>query len=452
MIPATDRAMYAYCSLNHIDDTHMAPHPHVVFFGITTIRYFAALAKVIHRSARFELFKFFGLRPDDIGHSAGEPRREYVGFLLPECASGFPKDYKIATFYVDPQTLIELAYVLRKDSWVDRDGLYQRMLIKDKIRGMRTYLSSENRAFVNNIIVSLPKDTRLLDDKGQTLTPSKITRTTPVTISLPQRFDSIGLIDGQHRVFAYHEGNDEAEPIIKQKRVKQQLLVTGIVFPNNIDDLARLEFEAKLFLEINDKQSRAKGDLKQAIQTIVDPYNPVAVAKSVVTRLARSGPLAGLLQDHYFGDGRIKTTSIVSYALRHIVGFTGDPPEHSLYNVWAHRKKAELCKQSNSVLREEYVSFCADHINTLLSAFQQVVSPQGLWTPDIRVSRALTITTINGLIYCLRMLLEAGRTGDRGYYARRLQRLTIDFSPSTFRYKSSHWKSLGLKMYEECFQ
>ena len=127
------------------------------------------------------------------------------------------------------------------------------MLIKEKIKGMRKYLASEKRAFVNNVIVSLPRDTRLLDDKGQTISPSRITRTTPVTISLPQRFDSIGLIDGQHRVFAYHEGNDDAEPIIKLKRVKQQLLVTGIVFPNAIDDLAKAEFEARLFLEINDK-------------------------------------------------------------------------------------------------------------------------------------------------------------------------------------------------------
>jgi len=450
--PGDYKVIYAYCSLNHIDDLHMAPHSDVVFFGNTTLRYFEALTKVVRRSARFELFKFFGLKPDDIGHNVGKPRRDYQGFVLPETPSGFPKDYKIATFYIDPQTLIELAYVLRKDSWLDKNGLYQRMLIKDKIKGMRKYLASESRAFVNNIIVSLPSDASLLDDKGSTVMPSKIQRTTAVTISLPQRFDSIGLIDGQHRVFAYHEGNDDAEPIIKVKRGKQQLLVTGIVFPDHIDDVAKMKFEAKLFLEINDKQSRAKGYLKQAIQAVVDPYHPIAIAQSVVMKLARSGPLAGLLQDHYFGEGRIKTTSIVSYAMKHIVGFMEDPVEHSLYAIWKHEKKADLRKQNSGILREEYISFCADQINNLLSAFKEVISPQRLWTADIQVSRALTITTINGLIYCLRMLLETGKTGDQAYYARRLKHLKTSFSPSRFRFKSSHWKSLGQEMYKECFE
>jgi DGQHR domain-containing protein len=447
------RLVFLYCSQNQIQEKDRQPHGHITFFNITTIRYFQALTKVIHRSARYELFKSFKLTPEDIGHTTGAPWHVYSGFLLPEAPSGFPKDYKIATFYIDPDTLIRLAYVLRKDNWEDRDGLYQRMLIRSKIASMRQYLAAEERVFVNNVIVSLPNTTRLLDPDGRTISPAAITKTTPVQIDLPKRFDSIGLIDGQHRVFSYHEGTDESEAVIKAKRVKQQLLVTGIVFPTHIDELQKRIFEAKLFLEINDKQSRAKGDLKQAIQTIVEPYHPVAIAKSIITRLAKDGPLAGLLQDHYFGDGKIKTTSIVSYALRHIVGFAGDPPQHSLYNIWQQENKARLRDQPpDSSLRDDYVAFCAEHINDLLSGFKRAVGVKGWWSSDMKKSRALTITTINGLIYCLRILLEKGQTGSQSYYFTKFDRLRIDFSPSRFKYKSSHWKSLGLRLYDDCFK
>ena len=40
--------------------------------------------------------------------------------------------------------------------------------------------------------------------------------------------------------------------------------------PDGINDLEKTKFEAKLLLEINDKQTRTKGDLKQAIEIYQD--------------------------------------------------------------------------------------------------------------------------------------------------------------------------------------
>jgi len=114
---------------------------------------------------RFELFKFFGLTAEDIGLGTGQPSRSYEGFILPESPSGFPSGYKVVTFYVDPDTLMSLSYVLRKDGWLDGDGLYQRMISKSKIRSMRQYLAQDERVFINNVIVSLPPTTKILDPK-----------------------------------------------------------------------------------------------------------------------------------------------------------------------------------------------------------------------------------------------------------------------------------------------
>lgn len=50
---------------------------------------------------------------------------------------------------------------------------------------------------------------------------------------LPDEMNSICIIDGQHRVYAHYEGeeNDPDEIEIANLRRKLHLLVTGLVFP-----------------------------------------------------------------------------------------------------------------------------------------------------------------------------------------------------------------------------
>ena len=156
---------------------------------------------------------------------------------------------------------------------------------------MRRYIAQAGRVFINNVIVSLPAATKLLDREGNQLSYDAIDETKPVTVEIDMEFNSIGLIDGQHRVFAYHEGKDEFDKAIAPKRRRQQLLVTGVIYPTNFNENQQREFEANLFLEINDKQTRTKAELRQAIEMLVDPFSVIAVARAVVNRLASNGPL-----------------------------------------------------------------------------------------------------------------------------------------------------------------
>jgi DGQHR domain-containing protein len=187
---------------------------------------------------------------------------------------------------------------------------------------MREYLNNEKRVFVNNVIVTFPEDVKLLDSKGAQITASDATRRTeiePVTITLPKRLGSIGIIDGQHRIFAYHEGGDKYEQFISQLRERQHLLVTGIIHPPSVATDIKQQFEARLFLEINDKQKKVQGDLKQAIEMIVRPRTSIAIAKAVISKLATQTPLIGIIPRHAFDTGKLKTTSIVSYGLKYVV-------------------------------------------------------------------------------------------------------------------------------------
>lgn len=454
------KIVFLYCSKHRIEQRHKSLFPNVLFMEERHLQYFGALTKILGRSMRYELFKFFGLRIADIGVGTGEAFKTYNGFVLPESPSGFPPGFKVGTFYVDPATLMSLGYVLRKDSWMDTEGLYQRMIKASKIRSMRQYLAQDERVFINNVIVSLPSATQLSDSTARAISLDSITRTTAVTFAIPMEFNSVGIIDGQHRVFAYHEGKDQFDSKIAPKRIKQQLLVTGIIYPPDLTEEKQREFEAQLFLEINDKQTRTKAELRQAIESIVNPFSVIAISSAVLNKLAANGPLCGVLEEHQFDRGKLKTSSIVSYAMRYVVKCEDND---TLFALWSHSKKGALgaaikaaslgkkkfSRPSHDVL-EDYTSFCATEINNLLIGYKMAVR-KDLWTLDRKVSRALTTTAVNGLIFALRRLLREGKTTTLNGYMRAFRKMKVDFTPGKFLYRSSHWSDFGDKIVDQCF-
>ena len=206
--------VFVYCSLKSFDRKYEERHPNVTFLRYANLQYFLSLSKTIGGSVRYELFNFLKLKLSEIGiPTQGQDKREYTALMLPESPSGFPDGHKIVSFLIEPATLLEQAYVLRKDGWQDGDCLYQRLLVKGKIGKMREYLAAERRVFVNNIIATLPDDTRYLDASGAQVAPEDLSKTATITVELRRQLGSIGLIDGQHRVFAYHEGLDKADVV-----------------------------------------------------------------------------------------------------------------------------------------------------------------------------------------------------------------------------------------------
>jgi len=445
------KLIFLYCSKADIRNEYKTRYRNdCKFLDYAHLQYFLNLSKTIQRSARFELFKFLGLELNDIGpYSSASLSSSYDGLLLPEIPSGFPQDHKLVSFLVDPNMLLTQSYVLRADSWNDSECLYQRLLLKSKIKSMREYLADKKRVYINNIITTLPSETELKDNNGNLIIRSDANIIKTVKITIPKKFGTIGIIDGQHRLYSYHEGKDTYDKKIENFRKKQHLLVTGIIYPQDMTPAKKQQFEAELFLEINDKQKRVKGDLKQAIERIINPYSPIAIAKAVITALAYEGPLEGQLEIHFYDIGKIKTTSIVSYGLKHIVGIPGEQREqHSLFKEWKGKGKGNI-KRNKQVL-DGYIRYCAKQINMLVSGFKESLR-EDLWTSDKRISRVLTTTTINGLIYCLRLLIEHKKLNDFEYYKKVFKELKIDFRPDKFPYKSSHWKALGEEIYKQCF-
>lgn len=200
----------------------------ILLYG-TNEKYFTALTSTIEATSRYELLKFLGIKYSDFSMcclKSSAQTTQFSGFLLPEGESCYPSGYRIVSFYADPESLMGLCYVLRRDGWREDPYLYQRVLVKEKIRKMRAYLSREKRVYVNNIIATLPGNTAInaIEQPGKNLSISDQKRVKPVTISIPNEYDSVGVIDGQHRIFCYHDGTDKHEPNISLLRKKQTFL------------------------------------------------------------------------------------------------------------------------------------------------------------------------------------------------------------------------------------
>ncbi|WP_181164995.1 DGQHR domain-containing protein [Mesorhizobium sp. B2-9-1] len=437
-----------YCSRYDFDEKYRTNVPGPIYMDYPAVRYFAAVTDAVRKSSRFELMHFMGIAAAQVGLNGkieiSTGSKDYAGSLLPEAHSHFDDGFKIVTFYADPEALLRTAYVLRKDGWRDSYNLYQRMISKLKIEAIRSYLKKQKRVFINNIIVTLPPEVKPLDKELETVDTSTLTKTAAVTIKLPDKPNSIGIIDGQHRVFAYHETADD-DPQIAQLRVQQNLLVTGLIYPTDLPATEREKFEARLFLEINSTQTNAKSHLKQAIGLVLDPFASESIATRVLSQLAKSGPLQGVVEQYFFDTNKLKTSSIVSFGLRPLVKTSGND---SLFSIWTHAAREDVAKGVNDDALAEYVSFCVATINKVLIAIRKNLSA-GRWTTDAKVAkRVLATTYVNSFLITIRLLIEKQKSLTDDYLEKAFSGID-DFNFGA--YHSSQYKRMAEQIVETHF-
>ena len=437
----------------------------VYFYDYDLVFYFRALASTIKRSGRYEFFHYLNIKASDIGNSVSDlpSSNKYKGNILPVEKSSFKDGHNIISFYIDAESLIRRSYVLRQDSWRDEDagGLYQRMVIGKKISSMRKYLATEGRVFINNIIATLSNGSaHLLDDKGNIVNVSENgffmgnnphDQVMPAQVQIDDVPNIIGIIDGQHRVYAYHEGNDVYEEKIADLRRQQHLLVTAVMFPQTETKMARRRFEATLFREINNTQTNISSQLKQDIDVMISPFSVTAICKSILSKLNDSGPLADLLAIHSYDKGKLKTASIVSYGLIPLVKLDDSPESDSLFKLWQNPDKKKLNKECEEYeLKQMYVDYCAEKIRDLLIAVKRIV-PAGSWhiyDPKLRQG-SLSVTFVNGFLNILRCLTrEKGSLMTTEQYYNRLKPLDVE---RLKEYKSSQYNKMGKAIYNDYF-
>lgn len=434
-----------YCSRYEFDAGVKGTVNEPVYLDYPVLKYFEKISSVIKLSSQREFLAFADVDPQEVGSGGKFPKKgtlePYEGLLLPEEASGFPMGYKVLSFYCDASSLMERAFVLRRNGWRGSFEAYQRMLLPSKVEAIRRALKKVGQVAVNNIIVTLPADVHPVDLDGKTINPSVLTKTEPARITLPLRANSVGLIDGQHRLFAYYRSRADDEKIAKLRH-EQHLLVTGVIYPESMSEVERERFEAKLFLSINSNQTSAPTQLRQEIEVLLNPFGTTAIAKQVMQRLAVSAPLSGHVETYFFDKGKLKTSSIVSYGLVPLLKPSGTD---SLFGPFSHPDKTKIPTGSSEEALQEYIKFAASQIGIFLSAVKANVANER-WTTDAAVkNRILTVTYVNAFLICLRKVIESG--GALTFDALRPKLKGID----TFNFKafhSSQYNRMAEKIYE----
>ena len=398
---------------------------------------------------------------DKIGLANANSTTTYQGYLLPEEKSRFSNGFKVLTFYIDAETLLQRSNVFRQNSWrdINKGTSYQRMVGSKKVNLMREYLFKEQRVFVNNIIGSisvddleLKHDNKYLEfDENGIIVNQQITEATPVSIVIKDKCNIFRLIDGQHRTYSYYEGSDKYEEAIARQRKKQNLLLTIIVFPRRVNEIERTRFEARLFMEINTKQTNVEPNLTQEITCLLEPFSTTAISKKVLSQLGlKNHSLANrvLLNPLDTNKHLLKTASIVSYGITPLIRI--DPEKNdSIFSIWGYEHKDKLLTGEDYNVLQKYIDFCANTIDELLSSFKISLTSEA-WTISSKKNDngILSVTFINGVMNLLRLLIENNKILDRHHYCLHLNDIA---SFNTKAYKASQYRAMGQDMYNTFF-
>jgi DGQHR domain-containing protein len=413
------------------------------------LNYFYKLTQNIRLSARNEIFRFLGIGTREVGHpdsSVNESGIETT-IIYPVDTTGLKNNIRLVSFMMSADKLLKNSFVLRKDNWEESTQLYQRLIEKARIQSIRKYLANNKSTFLNNIIVSLPPGLSFKDKNGNPAKLTDISGFDSYKMYIPDEANSICIIDGQHRIFAHYEGEDNLEKIIKPLRNKLHLLVTGLIFPSTMSKADQRKYESEIFLDINTNAKPVPPDVLLHIETIKDPFSSIGVARQVLVKLNKEQIFLNYFQLSLMEESKIKIASIIKFALKNLVDVTDDTDKESLFNYWGAQKQKALLEDRSDELLEDYVDFASKQLDVFFSAVKASFTEQ--WKdPE---SKILSTTSINGFIMALAGSLEAHGLKDLEFYRTNLAKLKIDFSKEKFPYTSSQYRKFSKQILDECF-
>lgn len=415
-----------------------------------TFNYFKWIVDCIKCSARFEIFRFLGLKNNQIGKlsSSGEIQNITAPIIYPREFTGITEKVRIVSFMMSAEDLLNTCYVLRKDNWEDSIWVYQRLIKKGKIKKIRSFLEKRGEAFYNNIIVALPDNVSFRDSNGTFVDINRINElTNNCELFLPKEMNSICVIDGQHRIFAHYESgiDSKQERRIAELRQQLHLLVTGLVFDKEVKMEERARIQSQVFHDINSNATAVPRTVLTQIKRIQNPIDDESIAQSVVEQLNKEGIFRNMLQVSPLDPGKIKTASIVRFALRYLVTATPANGKQSLFDYWDGDKEA-LHSIDDKALKE-YVAFCADTLRAYFGAVRKNMRKE--WEDSN--SKLLSVISLNGFIMALNRQLSIYGVRDFEFYDGIFSQWKFDFSPEKFPYTSSQYRKFSTQILREAF-
>lgn len=442
---------YIYISQTELEITEDEKnrYSNLLFWDPETLSYFNRMAQCIQHSARYEIFRYLGLKNDEIGFSGSEGGKTTIKapIIYPQEATGLRNGVRVVSFMMSAEKLLRTSYVLRKDSWEESMFLYQRLIEKDKVKSIRAFLAQKGEAFYNNIIVALPDNVTFEDDAGTPILVENIGDFQHCKLVLPDEMNSICIIDGQHRIFAHYEApaTEKYELQIAPLRRQLHLLVTGLIFPTEMKEPERKQIQSQIFLDINDNTKKVAPNVLTHIEMVKDPFSDIGLARRVIERLNKKRVFLNRFELSALDESKIKVASIIKFALRYLVTVTPAEGKTSLYAYWQGNKEAFQQKDEASL--NDYIEFCANSIDLYFSAIRDAFKSS--WNDP--ASKMLSVISINGFIIVFNRQLNKYGVSDYPFYSSCLRKLSIDFSKNGFPYTSSQYRKFSGRILAEAF-
>lgn len=449
--PERYQVFYLYIPQNELDLTadERALYGNLLFVEPETLSYFNRMTQCIHYSARYEIFRFLGIKDEHLGSSSSEGAKTTIKapIIYPEDVTGLRNGVRVVSFMMSAEKLLRTAYVLRKDNWEESIFLYQRLIEKEKIKSIRAFLASKGEAFYNNIIVALPDNVTFEDDSSNPISKEKIGDFQHCKLVMPDEMNSICVIDGQHRIFAHYEApsNDKYESKIAVLRKQLHMLVTGLIFPADMSEADRKQIQSEIFLDINDNTKKVAPNVLTHIEMIKDPFSDIGLARRVIERLNKQRVFLNRFELSSLDEEKIKVSSIIKFALRYLVTIKPADSKTSLYAYWDGDKEA--LQRKDEVALNAYIEFCAKQIDVYFSSVRDVFKTA--WNDP--QSKILSVIAINGFIIALNRQLAKNGIGNHDSYNRYFQKMSVDFSKEGFPYTSSQYRKFSSQILRDAF-
>lgn len=411
--------------------------------------YFLTLSQRIKVSARNELFRFLDVHLKDICKASSYTNSPVftAPIIYPKSFTGLSNGVRVVSFMMPAGKLLNSCYVLRKDNWEDSIYLYQRLIDKNKIKKIRQFLLKGQTSFYNNIIASLPDSIKITDDAGNAVPIERIDSLEgKYALTFPEELNSIGIIDGQHRVFAHYEGGSQSEEmVLKPLRENLHLLVTGLVFPQNMPEDEKIRIQSQIFLDINSNVKTVPPSVLLHIKRLNSPLASESIAQRVIEGLNKVEPFKNLLQINELDIGKIKTASIVKFALRYLVTITPAEGKKSLYNYWSVDKD-KINNLTDDEL-SEYVRYCESVISQYFSAVKVAFKDQ--W--GVKNSKLLSVIAINAFLIALSRSIQLTEPQPFEFYKKIFAKWKYSFIED-FVYSSSQYRKFSTVILSEAFK
>ncbi len=434
------------------DDTDFSIYCNLKLIQPQTLDYFKWLVDCIKLSALPEIFRFLGISDDDVGDPSSilVSNKIQSAIICPSSMTGTRNKVRVVSFMMSAEQLMQTCCVLRRDDWNKDDYGYQRLIDKKKIKNIREFVLKNGESFYNNVIVALPDTVSFTREDGKSVDIGDIDDFKyRYTLNIPKVANSIFIIDGQHRVYAhYKDSTDECK--MQKFRSGLHLLVSGLVFPEGMNDFERRRIQAKIFLDINQNAKAVDPSLLMHINAISEPIADYSIAKGVIDLLNGSGVFRGKFNLSGFGGQGIRIATIIRFVLSKQVSVNRHD-EGGMFYHWI--RSTERLHNQDDVYQckkeaiEEYKKFCFDQINMYFTAVKKIYSDE--WNFKTKI---LSVTAINGFLIAYGKILAKKGLCQRDFFVKGFAKYKFDFSDKkNFPYTSSHYASFGEDIIRNCF-